>query len=61
MVALAAAIGACQVAVLRGTTPLVVVSALLSFVLGLEVLEPLIGRNIKQVTQQIHWKPPGAR
>jgi hypothetical protein len=41
MVALAAAIGACQVAVLRGTTPLVVVSALLSFVLGLEVLEPL--------------------
>ncbi len=41
MVALAAAIGVCQVAVLRGTTPLVVVSALLSFVLGLEVLEPL--------------------
>jgi hypothetical protein len=41
MVALAAAIGACQVAVLRGTTPLVAVSALLSFVLGLEVLEPL--------------------
>jgi hypothetical protein len=41
MAALAAAIGACQVAVLRGTTPLVVVSALLSFVLGLEVLEPL--------------------
>jgi ectoine hydroxylase-related dioxygenase (phytanoyl-CoA dioxygenase family) len=25
-----------------------------------EILEPLIGRNIKQVTQQIHWKPPGA-
>jgi hypothetical protein len=41
MAALAAAIGVCQVAVLRGTTPLVVVSMLLSFVLGLEVLEPL--------------------
>jgi hypothetical protein len=41
MAALAAAIGACQVGVLRGTTPLVAVSALLSFVLGLEVLEPL--------------------
>lgn len=27
----------------------------------LQLLEPLIGRNIKQVTQQIHWKPPGAR
>lgn len=27
----------------------------------LEVLEPLIGRDVKQVTQQIHWKPPGAR
>lgn len=27
---------------------------------NLELLEPLIGRNIKQVTQQIHWKPPGA-
>jgi ectoine hydroxylase-related dioxygenase (phytanoyl-CoA dioxygenase family) len=26
----------------------------------LELLEPLLGRNIKQVTQQIHWKPPGA-
>lgn len=25
-----------------------------------EVLEPLLGRDIKQVTQQIHWKPPGA-
>lgn len=25
------------------------------------VLEPLLGRNIKQVAQQIHWKPPGAR
>jgi hypothetical protein len=41
MASLAAAIGACQVGVLRGTTPLVAVSALLSFVLGLEVLEPL--------------------
>ena len=27
----------------------------------LAVLEPLLGRSIKQVTQQIHWKPPGAR
>jgi ectoine hydroxylase-related dioxygenase (phytanoyl-CoA dioxygenase family) len=27
----------------------------------LQLLEPLIGRNVKQVTQQIHWKPPGAR
>lgn len=27
----------------------------------LNVLEPLLGRNIKQVAQQIHWKPPGAR
>lgn len=26
-----------------------------------EVLEPLLGRDIKQVAQQIHWKPPGAR
>ncbi len=26
----------------------------------LTVLEPLLGRNIKQVAQQIHWKPPGA-
>lgn len=25
------------------------------------LLEPLLGRDIKQVTQQIHWKPPGAR
>ena len=24
------------------------------------VLEPLLGRDIKQVAQQIHWKPPGA-
>lgn len=27
----------------------------------LALLEPLLGRNIKQVAQQIHWKPPGAR
>jgi ectoine hydroxylase-related dioxygenase (phytanoyl-CoA dioxygenase family) len=27
----------------------------------LAILEPLLGRSIKQVTQQIHWKPPGAR
>lgn len=27
----------------------------------LALLEPLLGRDIKQVTQQIHWKPPGAR
>ncbi len=24
------------------------------------VLEPILGRDIKQVAQQIHWKPPGA-
>ena len=27
----------------------------------LSALEPLLGLNIKQVAQQIHWKPPGAR
>lgn len=27
----------------------------------LQLLEPLLGRDIKQVTHQIHWKPPGAR
>jgi len=27
----------------------------------LQVLEPLLGRDIKQIAQQIHWKPPGAR
>lgn len=27
----------------------------------LRVLEPLLGQNIKQVAQQVHWKPPGAR
>lgn len=26
----------------------------------LQLLEPSLGRNVKQVTQQIHWKPPGA-
>jgi ectoine hydroxylase-related dioxygenase (phytanoyl-CoA dioxygenase family) len=26
----------------------------------LKVLEPLLGRDIKQPAQQIHWKPPGA-
>lgn len=41
MTFLAVVIGACQVAVFRGTTPLVVVSGVLAFVLGLEVLEPL--------------------
>ena len=25
------------------------------------VLEPLLGRNIKQISHQIHWKPPGAK
>lgn len=24
------------------------------------LLEPILGRDIKQVAQQIHWKPPGA-
>ena len=27
----------------------------------LELLEPLLGRNIKQITNQLHWKPPGAK
>jgi ectoine hydroxylase-related dioxygenase (phytanoyl-CoA dioxygenase family) len=26
----------------------------------LTLLEPILGRDIKQVAQQIHWKPPGA-
>lgn len=26
----------------------------------LDLLEPLLGRDIKQIAQQIHWKPPGA-
>ena len=25
------------------------------------LLEPFLGRDIKQVTHQIHWKPPGAK
>ncbi len=41
MATLAAAAGASQQAALRGTTPMVVVTAVLTFVLGLEVLEPL--------------------
>ena len=24
------------------------------------ILEPLLGRNVKQPAQQIHWKPPGS-
>ena len=27
----------------------------------LEILEPLIGSDLKQIAKQIHWKPPGAR
>jgi hypothetical protein len=41
MAAFAAGAGACQAAVYRGTTPLVVVAGVLTFVLGLEALEPL--------------------
>ena len=26
----------------------------------LEILEPLIGRDLKQIINQLHWKPPGA-
>jgi len=26
----------------------------------LAIMEPLLGQDIKQVAQQIHWKPPGA-
>ncbi|HUK60808.1 MAG TPA: phytanoyl-CoA dioxygenase family protein [Stellaceae bacterium] len=26
----------------------------------LELLEPLIGRDVKQIINQLHWKPPGA-
>ena len=25
------------------------------------VLEPLLGRDVKQISHQIHWKPPGAK
>jgi hypothetical protein len=41
MVALAVGAGACQVAAYRGTTPAVLGTLVLTFVLGLEVLEPL--------------------
>ena len=41
MAALAAAIGVLQAATVRGTTPALLGSALLGFVLGLEVMEPL--------------------
>jgi hypothetical protein len=41
MLALAAGIGACQAAAFRGTTPAILGSTALLFVLGLEVLEPL--------------------
>jgi len=27
----------------------------------LELLEPFLGRDIRQITHQIHWKPPGAK
>jgi phytanoyl-CoA hydroxylase len=27
----------------------------------LGVLEPFLGRDIKQITHQVHWKPPGAK
>ena len=27
----------------------------------LTLLEPFLGRDIKQITHQIHWKPPGAK
>src|ERR1700722_19118993 len=27
---------------------------------GLDLLEPLIGADIKQIINQLHWKPPGA-
>ncbi|MGB8861304.1 MAG: hypothetical protein WCC60_18750, partial [Ilumatobacteraceae bacterium] len=41
LAALAAAIGVLQAATVRGTTPALLGSALLGFVLGLEVMEPL--------------------
>lgn len=25
------------------------------------LLEPILGRDVKQIVQQLHWKPPGAR
>ena len=27
----------------------------------LPILEPMLGRNIKQIINQLHWKPPGAK
>jgi ectoine hydroxylase-related dioxygenase (phytanoyl-CoA dioxygenase family) len=27
----------------------------------LDILEPLIGRDLKQIINQMHWKPPGAK
>jgi ectoine hydroxylase-related dioxygenase (phytanoyl-CoA dioxygenase family) len=27
----------------------------------LEILAPLLGRDLKQIINQLHWKPPGAR
>ncbi len=27
----------------------------------LSVLEPFLGRDIKQISHQVHWKPPGAK
>ncbi len=41
LVAIAAAIGVLQAATIRGTTPAMLGSALLGFILGLEVMEPL--------------------
>jgi len=41
LAALAAAIGVLQAATIRGTTPAMLGSALLGFILGLEVMEPL--------------------
>lgn len=41
MAALAIGAGACQVAAFRGTTPAILGTMILTFVLGLEVLEPL--------------------
>ncbi len=27
----------------------------------LQLLEPLLGRDIRQISHQVHWKPPGAK
>ncbi len=50
MAALAAGAGACQVAVRHGTTPAILGTLVLTFVLGLEVLEPL-----SQEVDQPNW------